>query len=538
MSDQPDWLLRWQETELRTLPVAFRNDGFSTYFREPPMTRETLETEYIDPLVGTNLRYLGWGVGPSSVLCYDSEVGTVFGRPITEQQWDLFRTGDRWVHENLENIIAEGADPLDIAVEYGHANGLKVYARNQMNHEYGPPKDDNFLWVGLVGEFNKQHPEFRIPGSTHLDFKHQEVRDFRLAVLREVAEKGVDAVMADFTVYPPHFEEPDPAIGTQFIRDVRAMLDEVGEAQDREIELIVELPCRNTLEMGLDWRTWMREGLVDVIVPTRFRSGRKFDLRIDEFVELGRETGTRVWGFILHFLGYVTTDLTPADERKGLKRYSKPKTQGMFFAQALMYHRAGVDGLEIAGSMGTEWAKRPWYSDLADPEKVLYADKHYTVDVDPYIPVEFDLPEEPPYVAESTVELRIADDVGAAREAGHEVEAELVFYSRGLEQVESLSIRINEHEPLIIEGGTPEEEAIQPPIYWLENRAAYLEGAEGRYVSEADWWRRGEHRVEFDVEYLRLGTNTIRFEYSTTTPAPEHEFRTSWIDVLIRYREA
>jgi len=94
---------------------------------------------------------------------------------------------------------------------------------------------------------------------------------------REVAEKGVDAVMVDFTVYPPHFEEPDPAIGTQFIRDVRAMLDEVGQAQDREIELIVELPCRNALQMGLDWRTWMREGLIDLYVPSayfRMRSWR------------------------------------------------------------------------------------------------------------------------------------------------------------------------------------------------------------------------------------------------------------------------
>ncbi|MGC9320039.1 MAG: hypothetical protein ACP5KN_18550 [Armatimonadota bacterium] len=391
--------------------------------------------------------------------------------------------------------------------------------------------------MSSYGSFNKQHPEYRIPGpTTHLDFKYQEVRDFKLAVLREVAEKGVDAVMVDFTVYPPHFEDPDPAIGTQFIRDVRAMLDEVGEQQNREIELIVELPHRNALELGLDWRTWMREGLVDIIVPTRLRSGRKFDLRIDEFVQLGRETGTRVWGFILHFLGYVTTDLTPEDERQGVRRYTKPKTQGMFFAQALMYHRAGVDGIEVAGSMGTEWAKRPWYSDLADPEKVKYADKHYTVDVEPYIPVSFDLPEEPPFTAESSVELRIADDIHEARAAGHTVDGTLVFYSRGLRDGETLQIYVNDHGPITLEGGTPEEQAIEPPIYWLEERAPGLVAdAGGRFVAESDWWRRGEHRVPFEAEWLQLGTNTIRLVYSTDHRDLEPAFRTSWIDILLDY---
>ncbi|MGC9316460.1 MAG: hypothetical protein ACP5KN_00320 [Armatimonadota bacterium] len=101
--------------------------------------------------------------------------------------------------------------------------------------------------MGAPGRLTQQAasgaPEYRIAGATaHLDLKHQEAREFKLAVLREVAEKAVDAVTVDFALYPPHFGDRDPAIGRQLIRDVRAMLDEVGEQQNREIEPIVELP--------------------------------------------------------------------------------------------------------------------------------------------------------------------------------------------------------------------------------------------------------------------------------------------------------
>lgn len=90
------------------LPLAFRNDGFTTYFRKPDMTRETLEQEYIDVLSGTRVRYLGWGAGPSSVFCYDTEVGELSGAGLTEKQWRIFRKEDRWVHRNLRRLIDSG----------------------------------------------------------------------------------------------------------------------------------------------------------------------------------------------------------------------------------------------------------------------------------------------------------------------------------------------------------------------------------------------------------------------------------------------
>jgi len=525
----------WGMTKLKKVALAFRNDGFSVYFRKPPMTRATLQEEYIDPLAETNLKFLGWGVGPGSVFCYDTKIGDVFGRSITEKQWRLFRTGDRWVYENLKGLIESGTDPLDFAVRRGHEIGLKVYARFQMNHEYGPADPDNYLWVGLVGRLNKEHPEYRIGRGVQLDFKHKEVRDFKLAILREVAEKGVDAVMLDFTVYPPFFEKPDAEIMTQFVRDVRTMLNEVGAGRNRHIDLIVELPFRGYLELGLDWKRWMEERLIDIIVPTRRRAGDVFDIRVDEFVEMGRKNGCKVWGFVFHSLGYVTTDPMPQDEKTGVRRYSKPKTLGMYFAQALIYHRSGVDGIEIAGSSGLEWRRRPWYSDLADPKKVEYADKHYMVDPIPFIPVTFRLPEKAPFMAESEVELRIADDIPQARAEGHSVDATLIFYARGLKEGEELSIYVNDNGPLVVSGDSPEEKSKAAPIDWRKKAPSWRASADGTFIADPKWWKRGEHKLPFDAGWLRLGTNKIRLAYSTKSRDVDPPFRTSWIDLILEY---
>lgn len=193
---------------------------------------------------------------------------------------------------------------------------MSVYCRYQMNHEYAPVSEDNFLWVGFVGRLNKEHPEYRIPGSTHLDFKHREVREFKLSIIEEIARKGVDAVMLDFTVYPPHTEVPDSRIMT---------------------------------------------------------------------------------GFIWFALGFVSTDPMPSDRKGGVKRYEKPKTRGMFFAQAHLFHRAGVDAIELVDGSGLAWSDRRWYDQLADPETVRLADKHYTVDPKPHIPVRFAPPNARPF---------------------------------------------------------------------------------------------------------------------------------------------
>ncbi len=520
----------WVAQKLRKLPIAYRHDGFSFFFREPPMSRQDLQQQMIDPLAESSVDILVWGLGPGSVFCYDTKVGQIFGEGLTEEQRNLLRTGDLHVHENVMGLIHQGADPLRVAIDRGHELGLRVFARLEMNHEYGPADPGNWLWVAFVGDLNKQHPEYRIGKSVQLDFRHREVRDFKLAIFREAAEAGADGVALDFAVYPPFFEEPDPAIMTQFMRDVRAALDEVGQAQARPVEIMARVPTVKYMDLGLDWKTWMREGLVDIIVPTHLRAPDYFDLRIEEFVSLSHQTGVPVYPTIWHSLGFVTTDQHPSDEKTGRRRYDKSKTKAMFYAQALMFHRAGADGLQL-GMSADEWRKRPWFDDLADPEKVLHANKHYMVDPIELRPGTFDLPADgPPHVSERTVGLRIGDDIAAARDGGYDVTATLVVYVRPLQPGEKLEVVVNGNGPLTVSGDSAEEKA--------RASEATIDPRKQRhdtFVFEREWWKRGEHRLPVEAGWWKLGENEIALRYSTETADIQPPLSITWVDLLLGY---
>ena len=521
---------KWQDAELRLLPIAYRNDGFSPFYRKPPLAREDVQKLFVDPMAGSNVKYLVWGLGPGSVFCFDTKVGQVFGDGLTEEQRALLREGDLWVHENVRSLIDAGHCPLTVAVERGHELGFKVLARLEMNHEYGPADPGNWMWVAFVGDLNKEHPEYRIGKSVLLDFKHKEVRDFKLAILREAVEAGADGISMDFAVYPPFFAEPDCDTMTRFVRDVRTMLNEVGKRQNRYLTLMTRVPNVEVDRLGLDWKTWMRQGLIDIIVPTHLRPADYFDIRIEEFVQVGRETGIPVMPTIWQALGFVTTDQSPGDKEKGVRRYDKPKTRGMYYAQALMLHRAGADGIQL-GMSENQWNSCPWFDDLADPRKLAYADKHYMVDPISLRPGTFEVGHDgPPFRAEKRAGLRLGDDIPAALQAGKGVQTTLVLYVRPLREGESLEVTINGHGPVSISGDSEQERALaaEAPI---DTRKEAHEG----FIFEKDWWRHGEHRLPTEPSWWRLQDNELRFVYFTRSRQVEPPLTMHWVDLLVSY---
>lgn len=380
------------------------------------------------------------------------------------------------------------------------------------------------MWIGFVGKLNKEHPEYRIGGRVMLDFKHKGVRDFKLAILREAAEAGADGLSLDYAVYPPFFEEPDGSIMTQFVRDVRAMLDDVGTRQQRRLDLMVRVPYRDSIELGLDWKTWAREGLIGFVVPTHLRPTDAFDIPVEEFVEVGMETGVKVYPTIWLALGFVTTDSEPSDKSKKRRRYDKPKTREMYYAQAALFQRSGADGLQVAMS-GDAWCTRPWLNDLADPTATTFADKHYMADPRTYLPVTFPVE----HSADRLVQLRIADDVALARAESRRVEATLVFYSRPLKPGERLDVFVNAHGPATVSGDSAEERAREGQGL-VNFRARERES----FIFDRHWWRRGEHRVTISPDWLRLGHNTIRFRHRLPGErAPALSMQ--WVDLLVTY---
>jgi hypothetical protein len=511
------WRLDWSARELRPGELIYRNDGFSQfYYHTAPMSVTQMAAEFIDPLAATNVTTLEWGLGPGSVFCYDTQVGQVFGEPLSDEQRAMLREGDLNVWRTVTGMIREGIDPLRAAIDRGHQQGLVVYTRLEMNHEYGPATDDNWMWVGFVGDFNKQNPQFRIPGGVRLDFRHREVRAFKLGILREAAERGSDGISMDFAVYPPFMETPDPEIMTEFVAAVRAMADQVGAAQERHIEIMVRFPARIAAELGLDWERWMRERLVDAVVPSFDSFGTVFDLDVDAFVSMGHRTGVKVFGCIFQSLGFEETDATPEDEKIGPK-YDKAKTAEVFHAQAMLFHRAGVDGIQLAMGEG-EWNRQPCFDDLADPERLLYAPKRYMVNQgsDPVRVVMFE-----PDHRSAQIDLRLADDTAAALAAGHTPQVRLMVYlDRHLSEHEQLSLQINGRAKVVM---TRQDLSWDHPVPQRHDHF------------DPDWWRAGEYTVTIDPLSVNLGSNVLELRHDPLPAGEQQTLSVRWIDVGISY---
>ncbi len=142
----------WTERPLPKKTIAYRHDGFSPWVMKPPITPEMVNRRLVDCFTGTNVDTLVWGLGPGSVFCFETKIGEIFGTAITDVQWkELMRDLDRNAYENIQSLIQSGHPPLRLVTDRSHEKGLKIYARLEMNHEYGPVSPTNFTWVGFVG---------------------------------------------------------------------------------------------------------------------------------------------------------------------------------------------------------------------------------------------------------------------------------------------------------------------------------------------------------------------------------------------------
>ena len=202
------------------------------------------------------------------------------------------------------------------------------------------------------GILTKPHPEYRIPGKVLLDFKHQAVRDFKLAILREAAEAGADGISMDFAVYPPYFAKPDKTIMTQFVRDARAMLDDVGRKQGRRLELMTT-GFPTTVRPSWGWTG--KPGCKNIWSTISFRHKPTFSISTSESSSrwaIGR--ASRSCPRSGRHSDWSAPTPSRATRRRASDVIPSRKPKGCLFAQAMLLHRAGVDGLQF-GFAADEW---------------------------------------------------------------------------------------------------------------------------------------------------------------------------------------
>ena len=423
------------------------NDGrhLHFYLYDPPPSLHRMR-QPVDELVGTGVDMLSFGLATGQAFLHDTQVGDRFGERLKEHNSGLV-----WwrAATNLAEALKAGHDPLKIVVDRAHEKGIKVLGSLRIN-DGGSPDEEGYN----IGRLKREHPDVIIgeedpenPATANaLDFARPEVREERLAVIEEVCDRyGADGIEIDDYIrvfFAPSQVRQNTPILTDFIREIRDMLDRVGKKRGDELYLAVRAHRSEeaNLAVGMDLRTWLTEKLVNIVIPHPDGPAMETDLSLGWLPEAAHESGAWV---------YVKPIQLPYDDR-----YHKTTIE-MYRAASLNYRAAGADGLYLS-DLHYPRTEREYLvmREMSDPDTHARKSKHYFVAPKSsdsyYSPAKY---EQPRYLPVTLVEgvtakvpISVGDDLDSAISDG---ELERVTLGVRVEQTcpeDRLSFRFNGRE--------------------------------------------------------------------------------------------
>jgi len=424
--------------------LIYYNDSrhYHHYRHDPRMSLHRLQGP-VDDILGTPVDTLCYGLATGLAFLHDTKVGFKFGEKIQEHMGGIV-----WwrAAETLAQAIQDGHDPLRIVVDRAHEKGIQIMCSMRMNAS-GTTQDRTLYNMGrlrwekpevMIGEESTDNPST----ATAYDYARPEVREERLAVIEEVCDRyGADGFEFDDSMRvffkPAEIAQNTPVL-TGFMRDARALLDRIGRKRGEKLCLAARVhPSEEAnLSVGMDVRTWLSEGLVDLVVPVPGGTASFLfdqDPSIDWIVEAAQEVGAWV---------YAPLGREPYDDRNHLP------TLEMYRAAGANCRAAGADGLYMSDlpwpHTGREYEI---LREMGDPDIYERKAKHYypapkTPTQDRYMPERY-----VPRTLEEGVTARVSVFVGDALDSAR-ADDELERVTLGVRVVQtcpedSLSFRFN-----------------------------------------------------------------------------------------------
>ena len=312
-------------------------------------------------------------LGDGRTVLHDTEVGELWGHNVKRWPHLIFRRA----HQNARDLIRKGQDPLRLICDRAHQYGKQVYPTLLVQQGRGPREEDvrcsDFRFDNAHLEIGAQDDvPADYPGHTCLDFKHQEVRDERFALIAETLEKyPVDGFELQMNYQPYYFHPDEVAAGreimTEWVRKVHRAVKQSGDQR----ELAIRIPCsiEGCYAVGMDVEAWLREGLVDALIGQAFSGPELLDSTIDfrPLVAAAQGTGCRVHAALQ---SHVDSD-----------RLGEASIE-MVRGAACNYWAQGVDGLYLAHWFGNWPYQASFYEKLRElpyPEVMAARDKIYYV---------------------------------------------------------------------------------------------------------------------------------------------------------------
>ncbi len=196
-------------------------------------------------------------------------------------------------HPVFEEWRAAGFDPILLFLNETKKRGKEVFLSYRINgsdNDMGPPQ---------LTPLKEERPDLLIhTWYSFWNFAKEEVRDYKLRILEEVAQiYDFDGIQIDFArvpvLFPPGEQWKHRDVLTEFMRSVRIMLLEVERKRGRPFLLAARIPEKITgcHFDGIDVERWADEKLVDILVP----GCRSAEVEVEAFARIAADPGIRVY---------------------------------------------------------------------------------------------------------------------------------------------------------------------------------------------------------------------------------------------------
>ena len=296
------------DRERRDDKRLFAHSDFT--FKSPEHVREGL-TAFRD----SDFSRIVLEAGAGDLMNYPTKIGRVgtyyglddYAQPVYRGEAETWR----WLQ-------SEGIDPYKIAVDYIHGMGMECHAGFRVAGFMSPPAHDHF---DHGDSYYSAHPEYRGVDrngepTPRIAFSYPEVREYVVSLFREMAEEYlIDGVSPLYCRRPPLVEYEPPLVEgfkaeygrdprelderdrdwlqyrsgalTDFMRRLRRAMDEVGAESGRRLQVsaVVAKDEEENLYDGIDLKTWVSEGLVDVLMP--FSSHAAYNMNAEAWSDTG-----------------------------------------------------------------------------------------------------------------------------------------------------------------------------------------------------------------------------------------------------------
>jgi len=327
---------------------------------------------------------------PAERAKFHHELGTLFAQA-SERVAGLWRNQGIDAFGLLVRAVVESGREAFVTIRMNDVHCLSAEERR------GPYTD----------KFYRDHPEFRLQASGGLNYGRPEVRAHRLACFEELLRNyPFSGLELDFArgapFFPPDFPPAEPAEGqhphtfprdfcegsapvmTEFVGEVRRMVDRVAKETGRKLELCTRVTsslsgCRRT---GLDPVEWHRGGYLDFLTVGRF-------LKLHYAMPIAHYKaalpGLPVCSTVEYILGGTGAH--------GVYIYPRDGTAEAYRGAAAAHYAQGSDGIHlfnfyVTRGNGLDPAGRDWshtepvevLRELGDPATLEGTDKLYLVD--------------------------------------------------------------------------------------------------------------------------------------------------------------